>query len=270
MNPSSALPTDGPILGLVGEPNPTPLLQTTARPTTLEARMETLQQDMARMQEHNNVLASKLDDTQRQLHQQQTLSAQLQNDREPTTQLRQEKSFKSVRKPTFQDRGKQQAANGPTVSRRLFVPTPKERHPEYRVYSDCRERINDRRRERQSSPIQVRAKLDDPRLEVLGPKSPLRQRYGAIGLEETDESDYVPTSPGTTISSAGPSARRHSHRSNQDNDRRKGNYERSPSRTADQGRRGHNADNAQGTERSSPLVTIFHLPIRLFVSSYRR
>lgn len=28
--------------------------------------------------------------------------------------------------------------------------------------------------------------------------------------------------------------------------------------------------NAQGTERSNPLVTIFHLPIRLFVSSYRR
>ncbi|KAL6279207.1 hypothetical protein ACE6H2_016088 [Prunus campanulata] len=103
MNPSSALPADGPIIGLGGEPSLAPLLQTPrpeapARPTTMEARMETLQQEMARMQEHNNILASKLDDTQRQLHDQQTHSTQLQNGLERTMQLRQEKSIKSVRK----------------------------------------------------------------------------------------------------------------------------------------------------------------------------
>ncbi|KAL6272364.1 hypothetical protein ACE6H2_023056 [Prunus campanulata] len=73
MNPSSALPADGPILGIGGEPSPAPLLhtprtETLLQPNTLEDHMETLQQEMARMQEHNNILASKLDDTQRQLH----------------------------------------------------------------------------------------------------------------------------------------------------------------------------------------------------------
>lgn len=185
--------------------------------------METLQQEMARMQEHNNILASKLDDTQRQLQDQQTQSTQLQNSLERTIHLRQEKSIKSVQKPSAQDRGKQQAADKPTASRRLFVPSPKERHPEYRVYSDCRDRINDRRKERQPSPIRIQAKLNDRRLEALGPKSHLRQRYRAVGLEETDESDYVPTSPGTTISyrSPGPSKKHHGHRLNHEDNRQK-------------------------------------------------
>ncbi|CAL9019425.1 unnamed protein product [Prunus brigantina] len=43
------------------------------------------------------------------------------------------------------------------------------------------------------SPIHVQAKLNDQHLEVLGPKSPPRRRYAEVGLEGTDESDYIPT-----------------------------------------------------------------------------
>ncbi|CAL8991628.1 unnamed protein product [Prunus brigantina] len=50
------------------------------------------------------------------------------------------------------------------------------------------------------SPIHVQAKLNDQHLEVLGPKSPPRRRYAEVGLEGTDESDYVSTSLGTTLS----------------------------------------------------------------------
>ncbi|CAB4316331.1 unnamed protein product [Prunus armeniaca] len=127
------------------------------------------------MQEHNNILSSKLDDTQKQLHEQQSHSAQLQDDLEQTLQLRQEQSLKSVPNPSSQEKGKQPAMGGPSVSRRLFVPFPEERHWEYRVYSDCRDRPNDRRRERWTSPILVQAKLNDRHLDVLGPKSPLRR-----------------------------------------------------------------------------------------------
>ncbi|CAL8175957.1 unnamed protein product [Prunus armeniaca] len=97
---------------------------------------------MAKMQEHNNIISSKLDDTQKQLHEQQSHSAQLQDGLEQTLQLRHEQSLKSVPKPSEQERGKQPAMGGPSVSRRLFVPSPEERHREYQVYSDCRDRLN--------------------------------------------------------------------------------------------------------------------------------
>ncbi|KAI5337776.1 hypothetical protein L3X38_017047 [Prunus dulcis] len=44
------------------------------------------------------------------------------------------------------------------------------------------------------------AKLNDRHLDVLYLKSPLRQTYKVLGLEETDEPDYILTSLETTIS----------------------------------------------------------------------
>ncbi|CAB4285887.1 unnamed protein product [Prunus armeniaca] len=172
------------------------------------------------MQEHNNILSSKLDDTQKQLHEQQSHSAQLQDGLEQTLQLCQEQSLKSVPNPSGQERGKKPATGGPSVSRRLFVPFLEERHRENRVYSDCRDRLNDRRREWWTSPIPVQAKLNDRHLDVLGPKSRLRRWYDVIGLEETDESDYIPTSPGTTISCQSTTSRssRREHRSTKESD----------------------------------------------------
>ncbi|CAL9009288.1 unnamed protein product, partial [Prunus brigantina] len=129
---------------------------------------------MIKMQEHNNILSSKLDDTQKQLHEQESRSAQPPRGPGQTRQLRQEPSLKSVPGPSHRAVGKQLAQDRPSASRRLFVPTPA-KHQEYQVYSDCRDRINHQRRERQTSPIHVQAKLNDRHLEVLGPKSPLRR-----------------------------------------------------------------------------------------------
>ncbi|CAL8117043.1 unnamed protein product [Prunus armeniaca] len=112
--------------------------------STLEDRMEALQQEMTRMQEHNNILSSKLDDTQKQLHEQQSRLAQLQDGLEQTTQLWQERSLKSVPRPNDRKAGKQLAQGEPSASRRMFLPTSAEHHREYQVYSDRRDRINDR------------------------------------------------------------------------------------------------------------------------------
>ncbi|CAL2266370.1 unnamed protein product [Prunus armeniaca] len=73
MNPPSPLAAEGPILGLTDRENPavppgTPRVETPGQQNTLEDRMEALQREMIRMQEHNNILSSKLDDTQKQLH----------------------------------------------------------------------------------------------------------------------------------------------------------------------------------------------------------
>ncbi|CAL2271174.1 unnamed protein product [Prunus armeniaca] len=198
MNPPSPPTADGPILGLADRENPavppgTPRVETPGRQNTLEDRMEAQQREMIRMQKHNNILSSKL-------HEQQSRSAQLQDGLEQTTQLRLEQSLKSVRRPNDRQVGKRLVRGEPSASRRLFVPTPAEHRREYQIYSDCRDRINDRRQERQRSPIPVQAKLNDRHLDVLGPKSPLRRRYDVIGLEETDESDYIPTSLSTTLS----------------------------------------------------------------------
>lgn len=75
MNPPLPLVTDDPILGLAREASPaappsTPRVKTLGRQNALEVRMESLQQKMAKMQEHNNILSSKLGDTQKQLHEQ--------------------------------------------------------------------------------------------------------------------------------------------------------------------------------------------------------
>ncbi|CAL9024551.1 unnamed protein product, partial [Prunus brigantina] len=131
MNPPSALLTDGPTLGLASGANPavppgTPRVERPGRQGTLEDKMEVLQREMVKMQEHNNELAP----------------------------------------------------GRPSAPQRLFVPSSEEGQ-----------------RERQASPIPVQARLNDQHLDVLGPKSPIRQRYDAIGLEEIDESDYVSTIP---------------------------------------------------------------------------
>ncbi|CAL8132437.1 unnamed protein product [Prunus armeniaca] len=137
MNPPSPLVADGPILGLADRENPavppgTPRVEMPGRQSTLEDRMEALQ-------EHNNILSSKLDDTQKQLHEQQSQSAQLQDGLEQTTQLWQERSLKSVPRPNDRKARKQLAQGEPSASRRLFVPTSAEHHREYQVYSDCRD-----------------------------------------------------------------------------------------------------------------------------------
>ncbi|CAL2256650.1 unnamed protein product [Prunus armeniaca] len=133
MNPPSPIAADGPILSISGRENPavppgTPRVETPGRQSTLEDRMETLQREMIKMQEHNNILSSKLDYTQKQLHEQQSHSAQLQDGLEQAAQLRQEQPPKSVSKPNDQRAGKQPAQGGPSASQRLFVPTSVERH----------------------------------------------------------------------------------------------------------------------------------------------
>ncbi|CAL8991541.1 unnamed protein product, partial [Prunus brigantina] len=89
-----------------------------------------------------------------------------------------------------------------SASRRLFVPTPA-KHQEYQVYSDCRDRINHQRRERQMSPIHVQAKLNDRHLAVLGPKSPPRRKYAerqgrrTTGSEAQARGGHLPIGPQT-------------------------------------------------------------------------
>ncbi|CAL2257605.1 unnamed protein product [Prunus armeniaca] len=165
MNPPSPLAANGPILSLANRENPvvppsTPRVETPGRQSTLEDRMEALQREMTRMQEHNNILSSKLDDTQKQLHEQQSHLAQLQDGLEQTTQLWRERSLKSIPRPS----------SGRTV-----------------------------RLPKTTSPIPVQAKLNDWHLDILGPKSPLRRRYDVVSLEETDKSDYIPTSLHDTL-----------------------------------------------------------------------
>ncbi|CAB4294534.1 unnamed protein product [Prunus armeniaca] len=77
---------------------------------------------------------------------------------------------------TSAEKGRRPATGRPSTSRRLFVPSSEEHHQEYQVYSDCRDRLNDRHKERQTFPIPIQTKLNDRRLDALGPKSPLRRR----------------------------------------------------------------------------------------------
>ncbi|CAL8167679.1 unnamed protein product [Prunus armeniaca] len=63
MNPPSPLAADGPILVLSGLENPavppgTPRVEMPGQQSTLEDRMEALQREMIKMQEHNNILSS--------------------------------------------------------------------------------------------------------------------------------------------------------------------------------------------------------------------
>ncbi|CAL2230074.1 unnamed protein product [Prunus armeniaca] len=77
MNPPSSFTPDGFILSHAPHPSRRgrrhPCKKALLKPTLVQ--IESLWQDMAKMQDHTNILSSKLDDTQRQLYEQQTHSA---------------------------------------------------------------------------------------------------------------------------------------------------------------------------------------------------
>lgn len=178
-------------------------------------------------------------------------------------QLRQDQSFRSLPKPSDHEKGKKPVTGRPSTSRRLFVPSSEEWHQEYQVYSDCKDRLNDRRKERRPSLIPVQTKLDDRHLDVLGPKSSIHRRYDAIGLEETYESDYIPTSPGTTIS----------YRSAGEDDQRKGGLGITSDRTTGRETQGHSARQLIYPQPSEPFcndVPLADPTIRLLLQKVNR
>ncbi|XP_020410468.1 uncharacterized protein LOC109946586 [Prunus persica] len=156
---------------------------------------------MARLQEHNNFLSSKVDETQQLLHQQQPRNIQ-------TT-----RSSESLQTPCGKNKRGKVAKATPTPSRELVVPAPKDQpHIPRKVYSDCRHRLNDRERrandreaERERSPIGIGARIRDSRMKILGDKSPIRKVRG-LDPTESSESEYIPTKTHTsTYRSATPS-----------------------------------------------------------------
>ncbi|CAL8174470.1 unnamed protein product [Prunus armeniaca] len=158
-----------------------PVLQTTVEAELL-AQMTSLLREMAKLQEHNNLLSSKVDETQRLLNQQETQSIQA------------TESSQSLQTPGRQKRGKRGAKATPTPSKQLVVPAPQDQpHVPKKVYTDCRHRINDKKdAERHRSPIRVSARLRDSRMKVLGDKSPLRKVQGLDSRLESDD-EYIPT-----------------------------------------------------------------------------
>ncbi|CAL2237459.1 unnamed protein product [Prunus armeniaca] len=133
---------------------------------------------MAKLQEHNNLLSSKVDETQQLLNQQQTQNIQ-------TTE-----SSQSLQTPSRHKKGKKTT---PVPSKQLVVPAPRDQpHIPKKVYTDCSHRINDKEAERQRSPIRINARLRDSWMKVLGDKSPIRK---VRGLESEVESNdkYVPS-----------------------------------------------------------------------------
>ncbi|XP_008237867.1 PREDICTED: uncharacterized protein LOC103336588 [Prunus mume] len=75
--------------------------------------MTALRQDMAKLQEHNNLLSSKVDETQQLLNHQQTQNTQT------------NRSSQSLQTPHRQKKGKQGAKATPAPSKQLIVPAPK-------------------------------------------------------------------------------------------------------------------------------------------------
>lgn len=59
----------------------TPTGDSSSHPTSIEAELlaqiEALRQDMTKIQKHNNIFSSKVDETQQQLNQQQTYNIQI-------------------------------------------------------------------------------------------------------------------------------------------------------------------------------------------------
>lgn len=78
-----------------------PIMQLTTEAELLE-QITSLRKDMAKLQEHNNLLSSKVDETQQQLNQQQTQTI-------PTTQ-----SSRNLKTPSQQKKGKKGAKEKPT------------------------------------------------------------------------------------------------------------------------------------------------------------
>ncbi|CAL2237686.1 unnamed protein product [Prunus armeniaca] len=158
-----------------------PALQTTVEAELL-AQMTSLWKEMTKLQERNNLLSSKVDETQRLLNQQETQNVQ-------TTE-----SSQSQQTPGRQKKGKQGAKATPAPSKQLVVPPPQDQpHVLKKVYTDCRHRINDKKdAERHRSPIRINARLRDSRMRVLGDKSPIRRVQGLDSALESDD-EYVPT-----------------------------------------------------------------------------
>ena len=108
-----------------------PATQTTAE-AELVVQIASLRKDMARLQEHNNLLSSKVDETQQLLHQQHTQNIQ-------TTH-----SSESLQTPHRRRKCDKVATATPAPSKQLVVPAPRDQpHIPKKVYSDCRHRIND-------------------------------------------------------------------------------------------------------------------------------
>ena len=150
----------------------------TAAEAELVAQIASLRKDMARLQEHNHHLSSKVDETQRQLHQQHPQNIQ-------TTH-----SSESLGTPRRR-RHRRAARATPAPSKQLVVPTPRDQpHVPKKVYTDCRHRLNDREAERQRSPIKVDARLRESRLNTQRSKSPIRRIRGLETPEES-ASEYI-------------------------------------------------------------------------------
>ncbi|CAL8085898.1 unnamed protein product [Prunus armeniaca] len=88
-----------------------PALQTTVEPELL-AQMTSLRREMAKLQEHNNLLSSKVDETQWLVNQQETQSIQA------------TESSQSLQTPGRQKKGKKGAKATPAPSKQLVVPAP--------------------------------------------------------------------------------------------------------------------------------------------------
>lgn len=98
------------------------------------------------MHEQNNILSSKVGETQKELNQQQTQNIQAYQ------------SFQSVRTPNRQKKGKRTTTTKPAPSKKLVVLAPKNKpHFPQKVYSDCWHRLMDRREERGELPIRIEA-----------------------------------------------------------------------------------------------------------------
>ncbi|CAL8991638.1 unnamed protein product, partial [Prunus brigantina] len=132
-----------------------PILQTTVEAELL-AQMTSLRKEMAKLQEHNNLLSSKT--------------------------------------PGRQKKGKKGAKATPAPSKQLVVPASRDQpHIPKKVYTDCCHRINDKKdAERHRSPIKINAHIRDSRLNVLGNKSPLRKVQG-LNSEVKSDDEYVPS-----------------------------------------------------------------------------
>ena len=101
-----------------------PSTQTTAE-AELVVQIASLRKDMARLQEHNNLLSSKVDETQQLLHQQ------------PTQNIQPTHSSESLQTP-HRRRHRRAARAAPAPSKQLVVPTPRDQpHVPKKVYTDC-------------------------------------------------------------------------------------------------------------------------------------
>ncbi|CAL8169592.1 unnamed protein product [Prunus armeniaca] len=157
-----------------------PVIQTTVEAELL-AQMTSLRKEMAKLQEHNHLLSSKVDETQRLLNQQETQNIQA---TEPS---------QSLQTPGRQKKGKKRAKAMPVPSKQVVVPAPRDQpHVPKKVYTNCRHRIKDKDAERQRSPIRINARLRDSRMRVLGSKSPLRKVRGLVSEVESDD-EYAPS-----------------------------------------------------------------------------